>query len=152
MLGTSEVAQPKVIEGVRLLPWLELAARESKETVAHLRDCKTCMKERSVESRQMMGCGYEKPSPFAAPWSHTAFKRPADADPDRPYPTVCAGYTTKLPEVVEAARAHFHSERETFSSLVGKRATPHLMTCIELMASEVNAVQAWSMRDKTKEP
>ena len=148
MLEASGETQPKVIEGVRLLPWLELAARESKETVAHLRDCKTCMNQRSVESRQQMGCGYEKPSPFASPWVHTAFKRPADADPEKPYPTVCAGYTTKLPEVIEVARAHFHSERETFVSLIGKRATPHLMTGIELMASEVNAVQTWSMRPK----
>jgi hypothetical protein len=127
-----------VIEGARHLPWLELAARDNPQTVAHLRNCETCKMERSVASRQEMGCGFEPPSPFALPWRHPGY----EGEP----PTVCPGYTTALPEAREIAWAHWHSERQSWRDVVGARAHPHLIAGIEIFAAEVAGVQRWEMK------
>lgn len=86
-----------------------------RNLVGQRRDCKTCLhgdpkspeqimqQPMSLLNRQLMGCGYAPPPPA-----------PIKAEPsvacgyNGPDLTVCPGYSTSLPEVIEVAKAHAH--------------------------------------------
>jgi hypothetical protein len=88
-----------VIEGVRLLPWLQEAARREPAEVRYFLDCKTCMESLTEDSRRQMGCGYLPAATGVKPAG-----RPPGLDETLEL-TACIGYTTKLPEVIEVSRA-----------------------------------------------
>jgi hypothetical protein len=105
-------------------------------------DCKKCKEMRSVEQRQMIGCGYERPAPGAVPWqppvSQLGYKHPR--------PTVCAAFSTKLPEVEETARAHLSWSHGSISAFTGGQpATESLVAHVEILDAEISRVQRWAM-------
>lgn len=65
-------------------------------------------------TRQQFGCPLTAANPtiVATPW------RPA-AGYSGPVPTACPGYTTQLPEVIEAARAWSYWQKGELSHLTG---------------------------------
>lgn len=63
----------------------------------------------------------------------------------RPLPTICAGYTTRLPEVVEAARARVWAGRGQLDVFLGgERANENLIACIDILDAEVSALEVWA--------
>lgn len=62
----------------------------------------------------------------------------------RPLPVVCAGYTTRLPEVLEAARAREWAVRGQLDVFLGgERATGSLLEAIDILDAEVKALEVW---------
>lgn len=136
-----------MIEGLRQLPWFESAARDEAMSVAMFRNCEKCMRDYPRSQRQEMACGYEEPIAGALAWRHRGY-----ACDEETQPTTCPGYTTRLPEVIEAARAYVHWEKGELGSFVGRKPPHrHLLTLVEVVAGEANAVNAWKMRNPKKE-
>ena len=65
-------------------------------------------------------------------------------------PTVCPGYTTRLPEVIEAARARLHWSKGSLDHFVRGYATEQLVIAIEIGESTSNEVQSWAMDNPVK--
>jgi len=101
------------------------------------------MQRNSLTVRQFMGCGFAPPPDLSVPvdpWTPPGFKGPA--------PSTCPGYTTKLPEVTEAARARFHWEKGALGHVIGDEpATEHTLLGIEALAGAVGEVQEWRFGD-----
>jgi hypothetical protein len=96
--------------------------------------------------RQSWACGFELPDPRIAvmPWSggygYTG-------DP----PTVCAGYTTSLPETIEVARAWRWWKAGQLTVFVdGATVTPAMKHGIELFDGTVNMFERWKMTPRDK--
>lgn len=125
------------------LPWFRDAARRDDLGIA---DCAKCKASTPQLQRQSLGCGYEPPTNRVALnlWS------PPDAY-DGPPPTVCAGFTTALPEVMEAAfmRAHWKTGNLA-AALGGEPATDELLAAIITLDYSFNAVEAFRMSEKGK--
>lgn len=69
---------------------------------------------------------------------------------DRPFPeaTVCPGYTTRLPEVFEAARALVWTKRGGLVPLYGStQLPPAAVNAIDFLDSRCNEVEARTMRE-----
>lgn len=99
-------------------------------------------------TRRWAGCPYTPADPLvqitAVPW------RPATGY-GGPEPTACPGYSTRLPEVVEAARAWFHWGKSSLSQFVGGEvANQKLIEGIELMDAAVVELEA-AQRDAQKD-
>jgi len=126
-----------VIEGVRLLPWLQQASRSNPAPVAHLLDCEACMRERPAAARARIRCGYVEPASDGSAWWPRGFRGfgspPVGA-------TTCPGYTTSLPEVVEISRLHLHWSKGALRDRV-RRPTGHVLDMIEVLACEQSAVE-----------
>lgn len=104
------------------------------------------MQTQPLAAREFHGCGYLPPLPDGAV-RLTVWRHPGDTD--SPSPTTCVGYTTKLPEVREAARAHLHW---TKGALLAVDKDPHenLISAIEILHHTHNAVDAWELDPKNK--
>lgn len=129
-----------MIEGLLHLPWLkEMASREQKLSVA---DCDKCKAMNPKMQRQYMGCGYEprltgvRLTMWRPPSGEVGF-RGEDA-------TVCAGYTTSLPEVQETALARIHWEHGSIRDACdGQRPTEEMLGSILILEGQYNAVRRW---------
>lgn len=81
----------------------------------------------SVQIRQLMGCGYEKPvdhphdvwQPFGMRGAPLKF---------------CPGYTTKLPEVSETSWARFYLEKGALAQFTDRPITEQTREAIEVLA------------------
>jgi hypothetical protein len=83
-------------EGLEYLPWLAQARRETGREPF---DCETCL----PAQRGPLGCGFT---------TLDARTKPLRGAPGRKgIPSVCPGYSTRLPAVREAARGAFWSEK-----------------------------------------
>jgi len=135
-----------VIQGVRLLPWFSEAKRRNDLGIS---DCSKCKTMNTATQRQYMGCGYEPPlddKRHLTLWHPPSGKVGCHAEP-----TVCAGYTTSLPEVREVALMHRHwSTGNLEMGLCGAKPTEELMSLIVVLDSEVNAVDVWRMTPSDK--
>lgn len=91
--------------------------------------------------RRALGCGYE---PRRERVHLTMWQPPTSNGKvgyDGPEPTVCAGYTTSLPEVIETALARMHW-------LKGNVPLVHdsdLHDALVILDSAYNAVQHWAL-------
>ena len=133
-----------MIEGLRLLAWFqEFIHRQT--TPPLIADCGKCMKATTQINRQGRGCGHEPDAPpgvAVTPWqpplSKLGYKHGSA--------TACAGYTTRLPEVIEAARAHAHwSKGQLDHFLGGDRANENLIAYIEILDAEVQSLRSGMM-------
>jgi len=124
---------PKILEGIRALPWLQDARRKSPQ---HL-ECKSCLRI-DKRTRQAIGCGWEEPLPSARPWAHK------DMDWT---PTVCPGYTCQLPEVIDVARCYMHWDRGQLQLKVPEPSAS-LLDAIEELKIAVGAQQLASLRSR----
>lgn len=96
-----------------------------------------------MDVRAALGCAYLPRAKRAFPWRHQGDEGP-------PF-TVCAGYTTKLPEVVEAAGAFQHWEKGTIEHRFrGYEITETLMDALEILGAGVAAVQAWTLKRQSE--
>lgn len=101
------------------------------------------MRSTTTHARQMLGCGYESPGKLAlGVWRSPTWK--ANAPDDEP--TTCVGYTSKLPEVIEASRAHAHWDKGDLRiATSGEVPTDALVLAVEVIASESHRTQEWLM-------
>lgn len=143
-----------MIEGLRLLPWLQQAHRFNPGSVDHLTNCEACMHDRSRELRQSIRCGYEpalatppianprdpRASSTWAPDGFSGFEGNAGG-----YASTCPGYTTALPEVREVSWLHLWWSKSQLRDKLGGRPTDLVQTLIETLAAETSAVEAHVM-------
>ena len=122
--------RPFVIEGCRLLPWLKEADRKGDLVIG---DCAKCKASLPQAQRQSLGCGYEPSASAVAMWSHPGYTGPA--------PTVCPGYSTSLPEVLETAVARLHWSK---GQNIGD--SEDLKDAVLIMEGSYNELQAWLMK------
>lgn len=104
------------------------------------------METTQAQIRQTMGCAYEPPpdEPLR-PFVHIAVPAGCEVEP-----TVCAGYSTKLPEVIEAARARLHWSKGSLDHFCRGYATQQLLMAIEVHDAAINETQAWSIKNPQK--
>ena len=136
-----------MIEGVRLLPWLQQATRRDPNGVAHLNDCEACMRERSRDLRQSMRCGYEAPLAdlrLSSTWRPDGFSGFDDLPGG--LASTCPGYTTHLPEVREVSFLHLWFKNGQLRDKVGGPPSEIVQTLVELLSSENSAAEAHEMQ------
>jgi hypothetical protein len=93
----------------------------------------------SKDTRRMEGCGYEPA------WEHA---RPDVTGYTGPKLTVCAGYSTNLPEVIEAARGWSHWKNGELTSFARGMPTEALIESIEHFNGAVNECQSWCVENR----
>ena len=99
------------------------------------------MRTTDQNTRKEMGCGYEPLVPLGLRrrrWTHRAYRGPA--------PTVCAGYTTRLPEVLEAATERLHWDKGALTEPLSEP----MKLAIEVLEGAALDVEAW-LRKPAKE-
>ncbi len=133
------------MEGLRLLPWWQDAIR--RELLGAKAKCVTCMESLSEEQRQLAGCGYAPQPPerlrvFVEPWAGLGYTGPK--------PTVCPGYSTNLPEVIETARARLHWSKGELLSFTRGTPSEALTTGIEFLEHAANEAHLWSITPRSK--
>ena len=90
-----------------------------------LADCQKCKGANGRLVRQSMGCGFEVESKLAIPWDHRGRK----SDP----PVTCAGYTTRMPEVIEILRARRHWEKGQLALACDEAPHENALIAIEIL-------------------
>ena len=131
-------------EGYRAAPWFQEMSRRKQIAID---DCKQCMRTTDQMQRQSLGCGYE---PRTDRVSLQVWQPPSPSG-DRtgyvgPPLTHCAGYTARLPQVVEAyiARAHW------LKGNVPMHMTPDdLLNAILIVNVQHDAMEAWRMTEES---
>lgn len=86
-----------------------------------------------------MGCGWETPVDRARAWQHAGDTSAA--------PKVCPGYTTKLPEVVEIARARMHAKNGMARDFLGGPASENVLRGIEILEGADAEAMCWRPKD-----
>lgn len=136
-----------MIEGVRLLPWLQQATRRDPNGVALLNDCEGCMREQSKEMRQSMRCGYEpalvdlRLSSTWCPDGFSGFEENTGG-----LASTCPGYTTHLPEVVEVSWLHWWLTKGQLRDKLGGAPSELVQSLVEALAAESSAAEAHEMQ------
>lgn len=93
--------------------------------------------------RQSLGCGFEAAPPPTVPIM--MWQPPAKAYSGPP-PTMCAGYSTNLPEVIEALVARVHwSKGNVAAACDGEQPGEDLLNSILILEGASNDVQQWLM-------
>ena len=103
-------------------------------------DCDACQTNFTLTERRCFGCGWLPPGEHIAG--------------DRPYPeaSVCPGYTTRMPEVCEAARARSWAGRGGLVPLYGSRPLPQVaLDAIDMLENAINEVEARTYRERRAE-
>lgn len=131
-----------MIEGLRLLLWLQEATRRNPNAVGHLADCARCMRENPARTRQYMACGFEPPLEGAQAWQPEGYTGPAL--------TACPGYTTKLPEVTDAAETRFYLRNGSLSSLIRGELTENMRASIAILECAESDVTRWALKNPEK--
>lgn len=132
-----------MIEGLKALVWWHEAVKRGLVS-----KCETCMETRTAEQRQLLGCGYlpppeESKRAYVRPWAGLGYK-------DK-QPTVCPGYTTSLPETIEAARARLHWEKGGPAAIgVTDWEADPLTQGIEILSSQMGEFQMWIATPSSK--
>jgi hypothetical protein len=107
-------------------------------------DCGECKARTSPIERQYMGCGFE-PELDRSKHRLTMWQPPASKF-CQTEATICAGYTTSLPEVREVALMYRHWDTGNLAvALCGSQPNEELLSLIVMLASEINAVDVWRM-------
>jgi hypothetical protein len=138
-----------LIAGLLVLPWMHEALRRLSpyERKNHyLTDCGKCKKMQTRQTRQVLGCGYEPAIADPRPWSR------ANLDADwQGKETLCPGYTTSLPEVIEIARARVHwKEGGGLRDFCNEPITEQMRLGVEILEGASNECQGWAMKNPEK--
>jgi hypothetical protein len=101
------------------------------------------MNANSQITRQGWACGFEPPAPRHVPV--VPWQPPMNGKGFRhARPTVCAGYTTNLPEVRESSQAHAHWKHGSLVAFCGgETPSEDLMSSVLILESEYGAVELW---------
>lgn len=124
-----------MIEGARALPWLEYARKKDPKVL----DCNTCQKEVSLPMRRAMGCGF---LPLRDP-SHVWKRRELGLE-------YCAGYTTSLPDVQDAADVYIHHQVGALTAAAGDRPAPALLDLLAVLKVSSQQLEAHVIRNPEK--
>lgn len=100
------------------------------------------MKTNDAPTRQRMACGYEPPVDGANPWQHRSGAH-VEA-------TVCAGYTCKLPEVVETSRMRAHWKVGAIVAACDGPPTRQTLDAILLLDGEAAGMEVWTVTPASK--
>jgi hypothetical protein len=93
----------------------------------------------TLSQRLAAGCGYEPPSPTCEQlWEPPRGDLGTDVEV-----TTCPGYTTMLPEVIEAARARTHWEKGQLEAFCGGEPTEQLVVAVEIFDAAVGQYAYW---------
>lgn len=145
-------ALPKIIDGLRVLPWWHEERRRSAGSPDPLKNCETCMRTNGELIRQTYGCGWLPPAPdrlrplMKIP-DPLAFSPTQDDDGNR-LTEVCPGYLVALPQVIEAARARHW--KHALRDFCNGKPTEHLMLCIEILDGACNDLSSWTSLPKSQ--
>ena len=94
--------------------------------------------------RQHLGCGYLPPLEDRT--RLTLWKPPTGSKGYRgPEPTVCAGYSTTLPDVCETLFFHAHWSKGNLAEVLGEPAHEQLAAAIFILDGQRNSMQRWAM-------
>ncbi len=108
------------------------------------------MQANSRDIRRTMRCGLEPLLPLSPDVS--AWQPPTDEIERHAYngpeATVCIGYTSKLPEVMEAAEARLHWEHGAIQSWCRGEPTEALLEGIAILHISTNQASAWAMSQR----
>jgi hypothetical protein len=126
-----------VIEGARALPWLE-HARKNDPTML---DCTTCQQTTTPAMRREMACGFLPESPT------TGMRWSAEGQLEL---TTCAGYTTTLPDVDDAAGAYCHYQQNALDLALSERPPSTLMDILGIMKGSASRLEAHLMRQASE--
>jgi hypothetical protein len=113
--------------------------------MAYLSDCTSCKQANPVAVRQSMGCGYESPTESPIVWTPEGMRIGSD-DKIRH----CAGYTTRLPEVIEIARARTHWDKGHLVEFCGGQPTQPMMIGIEIIDASAHQLESALMTPRSK--
>jgi hypothetical protein len=106
-------------------------------------DCGKCKAQMNKGQRQALGCGYEPPIDRArlTMWSPPTGK----VGYSGPNATVCAGYSTSLPEVIETAIARRHWEKSQLQMACdGEQPTEETRTMVLILDGAFADVKNWA--------
>ncbi len=137
------------MEGLRFLPWIWESER--RNPTGSLPKCDDCMKTNKQLPRQFMGCAYEPALPEGKRVYLSMWQGGSMPNYRGPKPTVCPGYTTSLPEVIEVSRARAHWNKGGLASL-GVTDWHHdpLAIGIEILEGSQNEVDRWSAENPVR--
>lgn len=134
-----------MIEGLRHLPWFYEALRRSPDEMALLGDCSECKRTRPRAARVSMGCGYEPAPASGTPvivWTHEGWKHePA---------TICPGYSCRLPEVLEIARARLHWDKGQLGTFCEGQPSELIMIGIEILEGSASELERALLTPRSK--
>ena len=92
-----------------------------------------------------MRCGYEAPPyPPGLAWCHPGVKAPPG------FPSTCVGYTIRLPQVMEIARARRHWEHGQLETFAGGPVDEAPLLLIEVFDAAVHELETWLMTPPEK--
>lgn len=144
-----------MIEGLWLRPALDEAGERPGLVALPLDDCTRCYKNVPQRTRLLAGCAYEPEAPvnlrpYVQPWSGCGVESRPATDDEPAFPSVCPGYSTSLPEVIEAARARAHWEKGELTQFCRGQASDPMLRALEYLHGAVNTVQRWAMENPRK--
>jgi hypothetical protein len=107
------------------------------------------MRTTSKIARQGWACGFEPPAPPSVsvmPW-----QPPQGSNAyQHGRVTVCAGYTTNLPEVVETSKAHALAKLGALDAFCGGPPTPEMLESILILDGAYSDVRTWLLARPAK--
>ena len=130
-------------EGLHYLPLVQTRRDKLAEDGNHYSkeflDCEVCERNTSGNQRLSMRCGWRPESEWL--WN------------SGPYPEAecCPGYTMRLADVHEAARAYSWSQRGELNLLYDDKPTPLLRSCVDYLTVGVRNAEREYMREQRKE-
>ena len=132
---------PFVVEGLRHLPWVGWYRDELKSDgdpmAQEYANCEKCKIRCSRRVRASWGCGWLPESERYGVLRHR----------DSPEATICVGYTTRMPRVLEAARALVWRNDGVLRDMYdGEPLTDVLRNSLDIMAAEVRRVEKYALR------
>lgn len=128
-----------MIQGLRVLPAYQDA--RAKGQVIGSKGCEECKRTVSVERRQYNGCGWEPAIAGARPWA------PASWLERRLETTVCPGYSTSLPTVLEMTWAYPQWKEGTLTDFLGGQPpTPVALVCLTTLDAGIEEHRADLLR------
>jgi hypothetical protein len=100
------------------------------------------------DQRQMMGCGYLPPPDESRRRHLSIWQGGTLPNYKGPKTTVCPGYSTSLPEVIEVARAHRHWSKGNYQ-VADREPRDAMVGALEIFDGALAEFQAWAMTSET---
>lgn len=121
-----------MIDGLRVLPWLEDARRKDPT----LLDCKMCMERNTDATRERMGCGW---LPRIDPDRVRTWSFGIDGLDSC---ETCPGYVAPLPDVIDVRETYPHWKTGQVASCVPGELPETLLAYLAILDGSIKALQA----------
>ncbi len=123
-------------------PWLAEAKRRNPKGASAYADCGACMRTTPLDARRALACAYEPPVEGARGYEPPGY----DGGPL----VTCPGYTTKLPEVIEALEARFFLNKSSLHLIVDGELTEAMRDALLVLEGAEGDVLRWSLANPEK--